>query len=178
MWKSNVISLNFRTSKKSVEPLSIDGLIGLYGDQLKAFVRSLKASPEDMEEVVQETFCRFIELHAKDQMENPRAYLYKTARNILIDRYRRNRHQDNYQYQQSQVTGDDGEESTALDYAEMATAFQSALNELPPKCRQVFLLKRSEGLSSQEISAKLNISPRMVQKHMVKALEHFYATLR
>jgi RNA polymerase sigma factor (sigma-70 family) len=52
---------------------------------------------------------------------------------------------------------------------------QDIVNSLPPKCRQVFLLSRIEGLSYVEIGTKLGISPKTVFSHMVTALERLKA---
>ncbi|MEN1395628.1 sigma factor-like helix-turn-helix DNA-binding protein, partial [Pseudomonas aeruginosa] len=47
-----------------------------------------------------------------------------------------------------------------------------ALNELPPLCRESFLLRKLEGLSHNEIAAHLNISRSLVEKHIVNAMRH------
>ncbi len=44
------------------------------------------------------------------------------------------------------------------------------LNELPPRCKEVFIMHRFKGLSHKEIARQLNISPRTVENHMVNAL--------
>ena len=50
----------------------------------------------------------------------------------------------------------------------------AAVDELPPKCREVFLMQRNEGLAYAEIASRLGISESMVQKHMSKALTRLH----
>ncbi|MEX2453900.1 MAG: sigma-70 family RNA polymerase sigma factor [Rhodospirillaceae bacterium] len=47
-----------------------------------------------------------------------------------------------------------------------------AVDELPPRCREVFLLSRLDGLSNGEIAQRLGISRNMVEKHIIKAMVH------
>jgi RNA polymerase sigma-70 factor (ECF subfamily) len=47
-----------------------------------------------------------------------------------------------------------------------------AILELPPKCRQVFLLHKFKERSHAQIAAHLGISKSMVEKHIIKAMTH------
>ena len=47
-----------------------------------------------------------------------------------------------------------------------------AVNELPPRCREVFLLSRFDDLSNGQIAERLGISRNMVEKHVIKAMVH------
>ena len=49
---------------------------------------------------------------------------------------------------------------------------EAALRELPPKCRDVLLLSRIEGLSHDEIAHRLGVSRSLVEKYAVRALLH------
>jgi RNA polymerase sigma-70 factor (ECF subfamily) len=60
---------------------------------------------------------------------------------------------------------------TELNYKELSTAVQAALNKLPSKCRVVFNLSRFEGLSYKEISEQLEISIKTVENQIGKALK-------
>ena len=48
---------------------------------------------------------------------------------------------------------------------------------MPEKCREVFELKRYEGLKNKEIAEKLNISTKTVEKHITKALSLLKQTM-
>jgi RNA polymerase sigma-70 factor (ECF subfamily) len=54
----------------------------------------------------------------------------------------------------------------------MIAVLRSALDELPAKCRQIFVLHRLEGLSRAEIAIRMGLGERMVRLYMARALEH------
>ncbi len=60
---------------------------------------------------------------------------------------------------------------------ELHKAIQSAIDELPEKCREVFLLNRYENLKYQQIADKLSISVKTVEAQMSKALQHMRVKL-
>lgn len=51
------------------------------------------------------------------------------------------------------------------------------MQQLPPRCRQVFIMRRFGGLHQEEIARRLGISRNMVEKHMRLALERLRAAL-
>ena len=65
----------------------------------------------------------------------------------------------------------------ALQAREQLAAVEIALSELPPRCREAFLLSRREGWASGRIAAHLGVSDRMVRLYLVRALEHLEAAL-
>ena len=54
--------------------------------------------------------------------------------------------------------------------AELEDKMQDVINTLPEKCRDIFLMSRYEDLKNREIAEKLQISVKMVEKQMSKAL--------
>ena len=66
-----------------------DNIRQLYG-QVKAQLRSLLKSPEDIEDVVQDSFLKTLEAASKGKIDNPGGYLYTTARNLALNKLTRN----------------------------------------------------------------------------------------
>jgi len=58
-----------------------------------------------------------------------------------------------------------------LEYENMEFRLAQLLNDLPPKCREIFWLSRMNSLSNQEIAEKLNISKRTVENQLTRALK-------
>ena len=54
----------------------------------------------------------------------------------------------------------------------MVAVLKQALEELPVKCRDIFVLHRVEGLSRAEIAIRMGLGERMVRLYMARALEH------
>lgn len=59
-----------------------------------------------------------------------------------------------------------------VENGELRTKIQSAIAELPEKCREVFILSYINGLKNKEIAEAMNVSVRTVDAHVYKAL-HF-----
>lgn len=175
---TNIIPFQSHEIDSDVNDNDFGGLISRYGDGLRGYLRKSLPTDGDIEDIVQEVFCRVLEYEKLGPVRNPSAFLYRTARNILVDRYRKRNTQTDAQEKISYELGASSQEDTFLEYNEMVMAFKEALNDLPAKCRQVFLMRRRDGLSNSEIAEVLGISSRMVQKHMIKALEHFQGRLR
>lgn len=66
---------------------------------------------------------------------------------------------------------------TVCETKELAYNINRSINLLPEKCKQAFLLSRSEDLSYKDISGQLNISVSTVEKHISKALKFLKTNL-
>ena len=108
-----------------------------------------------------------------DGVEQPRAYLHQTARNIAVDGFRREERRDAKELAavppSSSETGDPEQHMRAVKLAE---AVEKALLELPLNCRKVFVWQKIEGLTQAEIAERLGLSKNMVEKYMIRTLRH------
>ena len=142
--------------------------------RLLAYVQRKLPAEFCPEDIVQEIFAKLMQRKDPQDLENPGAYLMMMAKNTVIDHLRRNKHEQHYREQQPD---DHSPESSDLHYPEMLIAMEQAIKDLPERCREVFILSRYHGLKTAEIAQRLDISPRMVQKHLIKAFDHFQAHL-
>lgn len=145
-----------------------------YGELLR-FITAKLGCREQASDVVQDTFLRVRGLNDLESVVQPRAFLYKTALNLSVDLFRRQRiraerltHLDATEELPSTATRPDD----AVEAKERVQLLRDAIAELPPKCRQVFLLHKFMELSHAEIAARLSISKNMVEKHVMKAMTH------
>lgn len=141
-------------------------------DRARLLSYSKRMLPPDLlaEDVVQEIFTRLMAHADLSRVANPKAYMMAMARNCVIDYLRRNRESQTVTHTDNRVADDD--EENTLQFGEMIIEVEKALNDLPKRCREVFILSRYKGLKTSEIAERLGISPRMVQKHLVIAFDH------
>lgn len=153
----------------------------MYQDNHEGFLRFLiqkTKNTADAHEVLQEAFQKLMDRDGLDDMENPRAYLYRTAINIVIDRKRKDQHHTQYIREVSAGIITDfasGSHTIPADRHLSAKqeldAIYSLLDELPEKCRRSFVMHRVHNMKYSEIAEELKISVSMVEKYIIQALK-------
>ena len=137
----------------------------------------------DVDDIVQESFLRISTRAGDEPVANPRGFLFRTARNLIIDKSRKSKvAADNVAAAQAGLSGQQ-EQTDQISPERTISAAQdleliiAAIDELSPACRRAFLLQRNSDMSYAQVAQKLGISESMVQKHMSKALCHLYKVL-
>ena len=156
----------------------IESLFREHNDTLLRFLRARLHSEADAREAAQEAYVRLLQLDDPGQLSFLRAYLFRIAANVATDLLRRRAVQS--RVQQNDLFFEHDEPATqerALAAREQLAAVELALSELPPRCREAFLLSRREGWASGRIAAHLGVSDRMVRLYLVRALEHLEAAI-
>ena len=129
--------------------------------------------PEEIEDIVQETFILSYAASRKKKIDSPRAFMMQTAKNIALNITRRSDHKQHFSFED--LRDDDLSMHTEkvedrYQAEEMFIYFCRAIAELPVDCRRVFILKKVYGLSQAEISERIGISISMVEKHVAKGM--------
>ena len=143
--------------------------------ELLGYLRRLLNSSDDAQEVAQEAYLKvFVALRTHRNREHaPKALLYTTARNLALSRLRHRKVVDHsaraVEVCQELQMGRRSPEQHASSSQDMR-ALLLVVNQLPPKCRTVLLLRMLEGLSQKEIAARVGIAVSTVEKHLAKAL--------
>lgn len=122
------------------------------------------------EDVVQECFATLWEkLEAGLAVANRRAYLYMTVRNRCLDQLRRKGMQTESlkPYDTYGIIDDDD----AQERSQIEARLWTAIDSLPEKCREVFLMSKRDGLKYEEIAIELGISENTVRNQISKALK-------
>jgi RNA polymerase sigma-70 factor (ECF subfamily) len=130
------------------------------------------ASPADAEDVAQEVFVRFYrEMRARRLVENPKAWLFRAAHNLAIDRLRVLRHDRPYDRVESEAVADNSQEAEqALLARERHTRVLRSLEELSPQERRCMEL-RTEGLRYREIAEVLGVRVSTVETNLSRAVK-------
>lgn len=143
-------------------------------DVRQFLLRRLKC-PETASDVLQDTFLRLMQSATAATIENPRAWLFRIAANLATDHLRRQQYRSAYLSEEEIRDGIlDARPSaeTQVFTKQQVAVLKQAIAELPPKCREVFILHKFKHLSYAEVATRLGIARSTVVKHMIKALEH------
>ena len=148
---------------------------------LKRFISRFLSRPQDIEDVVQDTYLKAFSAEKKQQIHQPKAFLFRVARNAALTQLtKKSRQVMTYveDYDGLEIINDEVTvENHVLAQEKLGLFSQSAL-EMTPKCRRVFLMAKVYGMSHKEISAELGIGPSAVEKHVAKGLEVCHAYMQ
>ncbi|AGN77881.1 MULTISPECIES: sigma-70 family RNA polymerase sigma factor [Pseudomonas] len=147
------------------------GFLDHYHELIGTWTRKLR-SRQQAEDLAHDAFVRVLE-NPREQVEQPRAYLHQTARNLAVDGLRREDRRQALALEaiDNGTTGSDDPEAY-VHALELADSVERALAELPLNCRQVFIWQKLEGLTQAEIAERMGLSKNMVEKYMIRTLRH------
>ena len=156
-------------------------LVARHGATLEKYLARKLDSPEDAAEVAQEAFLRLHRMQQPENLDNARAFLYQVASNLAVDQLRRR--QLHFRFLNlEKAMGTEGEPADINASAaspeqifgareRLATIYQ-AVDELPFRVKQAFLLHRKNGMSYGAIAQQMDVSVSSVEKYILQALKH------
>jgi RNA polymerase sigma-70 factor (ECF subfamily) len=157
-------------------PQQAETVAQLFRENNRALIGFLVArlrSLQDAKEVAQEAYVRLLQLGRPDSQILVRAYLFRVAGNLAIDRLRRRATRDRAAEDLSEeLPGGLGAPERQLLADEQLLLLSRCLQELPEKVCSAFLMCRLEGLSQNQIAERLGVTDRMVRKYITQALLH------
>jgi RNA polymerase sigma factor (sigma-70 family) len=138
------------------------------------FVRRMHNHSE-AEDLTQEVLMRVMERGAVIDQRGPDAYVFQIAANLLRDRSRRLKVRAAYRSGFGMIDADRVEEldpDRVIQSRHTLAAILKALNELPDRTRNIFVLFRLENMKQREIASALGLSVRTVEQHVIRASVH------
>ncbi|MCS4293660.1 RNA polymerase sigma-70 factor (ECF subfamily) [Comamonas sp. BIGb0152] len=133
-------------------------------------------------DLAQESYARVLAAQQSGQaVQDPRALLYRTARNLVIDQHRRS--SIRAELETSPASADEAsglehlagprslEPETILASREGLAAMVATIDQLPPRCREAFMLYKFDGLSYAQIAEQMGISTRTVEMQLQIAMD-------
>jgi RNA polymerase sigma factor (sigma-70 family) len=151
----------------------VERLFREHNEALIRFLRGRVGSHSEALEVAQEAYVRLLSLDQPGAVSYLRAFLFKTAANIAIDRRRRDQNFD--KVTERQLFTELAENRTPerqLSGEQTLHRLELLIESMPPKCRQAFVLNQIHGLDAATIAGQLGITDSMVRKYVVRALLH------
>lgn len=143
-----------------------------YRRPLLRYVSGLLGRRADAEDVLQEAYTRLLAATALDQTPiRARAYLFKTATNLVHDRFRRPEPSAADAPHEDVLADSSQTPERIVDFEQGLDAVMRALLELKPRCRRIFLLRAADGLDYDVIAERLGVSKRTVEREMKHALD-------
>ncbi len=163
------------TTDKSLSQKISGAYQSTYG-QLVRFFRNRLGNSHDADDLSQDVFTLWLNRKEQTPVRESRAFLFKIANNVLIDHWRRSQNKSALESDEQEYLLHEDTCSMACDPSEVLEQQQrvqqltEAINSLPPRRREAFLLYRFDGLSQSEIAERMEISISMVEKHIAAAL--------
>ena len=138
-----------------------------WGGILRQIARRTR-NQADAEDLMHSAYLRLEAYRAKTPVQDPAAFLVRTAYNLNIDNFRRDKHLSDPSHavhiEDSAPLQDEVVEARArLDRV------KEGLARLSPRTREIFLMQRLGNLKYHEIATRLGISSSAVEKHIAKA---------
>jgi RNA polymerase sigma-70 factor (ECF subfamily) len=151
----------------------VERLFREHNEALIRFLRGRVGSQNEAREVAQEAYVRLLSLDQPGAVSYLRAFLFKTAANIAIDRRRRHQNYDRVAGRQlfAELTENRTPERQ-LSGEQTLRHLGILIEAMPAKCRESFVMNQIQGLDAATIAARLGITDSMVRKYVVRALLH------
>jgi RNA polymerase sigma factor (sigma-70 family) len=146
-----------------------------YEGTVRAWLARARVSEEDVDDIVQEAYCRIAALDTVDHITRPGAYFFSIVRNLLLQRIKRSRivSIDMIAEIEAFVIDDspspEREAAGRLDYARLRTIMAG----LPERCRRIVEMRKIEGVSQKEIARRIGVTESVVENdvhHGVQAI--------
>jgi len=145
-------------------------LVNKFHHKLCIYAFSLTNNHDLSEDIVQNVFMGIWKQRVKLKDDFAiKSYLYKSVYNEFIDQYRRQKSvlAIEKKYIDALSTIVEEEDQSSLD--NLINSVKKEIENLPPKCKQTFLLSKKDGLTNIEIAEYLNVSVKSVEAHITKA---------
>ncbi|ETN94046.1 RNA polymerase sigma-70 factor, ECF subfamily [Zhouia amylolytica] len=161
-----------------------DTLYELHASKLFEIIRQYVVSKEDAEELLQDVFLKvWKNKNSLDFTNNVTGYLYRITRNTCLDYLRAKKNRlsvESNTLQQIHLLNYhalSNDTASGIIERELQKQVEKSLEQLPDKCKTVFIKSRFEGKKHKEISEELQIAPKTVENHITKVLKHLRTTL-
>lgn len=141
--------------------------------ELRRMLRRVCTGPAEIDDVVQETYYRILSLASLEQVREPKPFVFRTAKNIVLDRIKR----DSVVRIETMANLEDLEIADTAPSPERVVFARSELSwviglvaNLPERCKSVFRARRIHGLSQHETAETLGLTDSVVEHEMMKGM--------
>ena len=132
---------------------------------LRSYLRARFQSLDDTDDIVQEAYVRLIRARTAGPVTNAKSFLFTTARNIALDQIRRRQVLTTEPIDELNgpfVIDNGPVPIEAVSHDQEMQLLKEALAALPDRCREVFALRKLQGLSRKEIARRMGVSEHTI----------------
>ena len=157
---------------KQGDELAYAEIFHRYWDTLYAIAYNRLSSKQEAEDIVQEVFASLWKRRFELDIKSLQSYLATATKYAVFQSWRKalKQYSLNDRVQASNVDG-----AGIVEAGFMQQILSKEIDRLPEKCKLVFKYSRERGLSNKEIAEEMNISVKMVEAHLTKALKQLKA---
>ncbi|MDB6167819.1 MAG: polymerase, sigma-24 subunit, subfamily [Verrucomicrobia bacterium] len=133
---------------------------------LRAYLRSHFPGVPDVDDLIQESYVRMLQHPEKSRIACAKAYLFATARNVALSILRRPRifsTQPVTEFPAAGVVEEGINVAESVSIKQEIGVLLDAVDALPARCREIFILRKLQGVSQKEIAQRLGLSEQTVQ---------------
>ncbi len=147
---------------------------------VRAWLRRSLVTSNDVDDVIQESYCRLANLKAVEQIESPRAYFFQTARSVVLEQMRRARIvriDAVTEIDALRIEWDEPSPERIAGGRKELERVMKIVATLPERSRRIFEMRRVMGLSQKEIARQLGVTENVVENEAARGLKAVLAGL-
>lgn len=164
---------------------SMSDVFRTYNSSLVRYLAFRVKSRHDAMEIAQEAFVRVLGMSDVGKVEDMESYLFRTAKNILIDRLRGKQTEMSVLSHAGHALAFGGAVEEACEIGpdddlvakDTVRALRAAIQNLPAKCRMAFVLYKFQDKSYREIAEQMDLTESMVRKYVLRGLRDIKSQL-
>jgi RNA polymerase sigma factor (sigma-70 family) len=148
--------------------------------EIRAWLARARVPRDEIDDVIQEAYCRLYALEGYDGIDRPGAYFFSIARNLLLQQLRRRRIVQIQTVAEIEAMAPFDESPSAeqqLNAKLELARLRAVIETLPERCRRIFEMRKIERLSQKEIAARMGVNEGIVENETRKAMALILAAL-
>lgn len=165
---------------KNGDKQAFNHLFNLYNQKIFFFAKGYLKSEKEAEEIVQETFLKIWERRNHlDPELSINAYLFKIAFNFIQKQFIKNAKEQEFKHDfADELIHFDEQTSNMLNYHFLLDHLNHLIDELPPRQKEIVILRKLDNYSLKEISEQLSISIKTIEAHLTASLKFLKERLK
>ncbi len=161
------------TSTANAATIDVERLFREHNAALLRFISAKVGSEQEAREIAQEAYVHLLQIDRPGAVSFLQAFLFKTAANLAIDRLRqRSRRSHMLSMPEVDFAAFELTPERQLSGEQAMSVLGDAIAQLPPKCRQAFLLHRVYEMKIEDIAERLGIGVCMARRYVARGLEY------